>query len=94
MMGQGANVTSYAALVLGEEIVNSDILDARLLRKVEPEAARSGSGGVALDQHHAAAGDGSAGHADRHHEPNPTLANKLAEDFNYPDRQWGPCLDA
>ena len=35
MMGQGANVASYAAFVLGEEIVNSDVLDARFCEKVD-----------------------------------------------------------
>jgi hypothetical protein len=34
MMGQGANVASYAAFVLGEEIVNADVLDARFCEKV------------------------------------------------------------
>ncbi len=35
MMGQGANVASYAAFVLGEEIVDSDVLDARFCEKVD-----------------------------------------------------------
>ena len=35
MMGQGANVASYAAFVLGEEIVSSDVLDARFCEKVD-----------------------------------------------------------
>ena len=35
MMGQGANVASYAAFVLGEEIVHSDVLDARFCEKVD-----------------------------------------------------------
>ena len=45
MMGQGANVASYAAFVLGEEIVNADVLDARFLRKGRPEAAGPRAGG-------------------------------------------------
>jgi 2-polyprenyl-6-methoxyphenol hydroxylase-like FAD-dependent oxidoreductase len=35
MMGQGANMASFAAFVLGEEIVRSDALDARLVEKVD-----------------------------------------------------------
>jgi 2-polyprenyl-6-methoxyphenol hydroxylase-like FAD-dependent oxidoreductase len=35
MMGQGANMASFAAFVLGEEIVKSDVLDARLAEKVD-----------------------------------------------------------
>ncbi len=35
MMGQGANMASYAAFVLGEEIVNADALDTRFCEKVD-----------------------------------------------------------
>src|SRR4029079_5893630 len=34
MMGKGADVASYAAFVLGEEIVNADALDLRLCEKI------------------------------------------------------------
>ena len=33
LMGQGANVASYAAFVLGEEIVRADALDARFAKR-------------------------------------------------------------
>ena len=33
--GQGANLASYSAFVLGEEIVKSDVLDARFCEKVD-----------------------------------------------------------
>ena len=69
MMGQGANVASYAAFVLGEEIVNADALDARLCEKIDLQAAGPRAGGLALDQRDAAAADGGAGHADRRDEP-------------------------
>ena len=81
MMGQGANVASYAAFVLGEEIVNSDVLDARFCEKVDLQAAGPRAGGVALDQHHAAAADGSAGHADRHDEPEPGAGQRVHREF-------------
>ena len=71
MMGQGANVASYAAFVLGEEIVNSDVLDARFCEKVDLKRqdrvlAASRWTNIMLQPPY-----GGAGHADRHDEPEP-----------------------
>ena len=88
MMGQGANVASYAAFVLGEEIVNADALDVRLCEKIELKrqdrvlaAARCTN--IMLQPPSEALGMliGTM-------SQNPALANEFTENFNYPDRQW------
>ncbi|APG07897.1 2-polyprenyl-6-methoxyphenol hydroxylase-like FAD-dependent oxidoreductase [Bradyrhizobium elkanii] len=88
MMGQGANVASYAAFVLGEEIVNADALDLRLCEKVELKRqdrvlAASRWTNVMLQPPTEALGMliGAMSQS-------PALANEFTENFNYPDRQW------
>ncbi len=87
-MGQGANVASYAAFVLGEEIVNSDVLDARFCEKVDMKRqdrvlAASRWTNIMLQPPSEALGMliGTM-------SQNPALANEFTENFNYPDRQW------
>jgi 2-polyprenyl-6-methoxyphenol hydroxylase-like FAD-dependent oxidoreductase len=88
MMGQGANVASYAAFVLGEEIVNADVLDARFCEKVDLKrqdrvlaAARWTN--VMLQPPSEALGQliGTM-------SQNQALADEFTENFNYPDHQW------
>jgi 2-polyprenyl-6-methoxyphenol hydroxylase-like FAD-dependent oxidoreductase len=88
MMGQGANVASYAAFVLGEEIVNSDVLDARFCEKVDLKRqdrvlAASRWTNIMLQPPSEALGMliGTM-------SQNPALANEFTENFNFPDRQW------
>ena len=88
MMGQGANVASYAAFVLGEEIVNSDALDARFCEKVDLKRqdrvlAASRWTNVMLQPPSQALGMliGAMG-------GNQALADEFTENFNYPDLQW------
>jgi hypothetical protein len=88
MMGQGANVASYAAFVLGEEIVKSDVLDARFCEKVDLKRqdrvlAASRWTNIMLQPPTEALGMliGTM-------SQNPALANEFTENFNYPDRQW------
>ncbi len=88
MMGQGANVASYAAFVLGEEIVHSDVLDARFCEKVDLRRqdrvlAASRWTNIMLQPPTDALGMliGTM-------SQNPALANEFTENFNYPDRQW------
>jgi 2-polyprenyl-6-methoxyphenol hydroxylase-like FAD-dependent oxidoreductase len=88
MMGQGANVASYAAFVLGEEIVNSDVLDARFCEKVDLKRqdrvlAASRWTNIMLQPPTEALGMliGTM-------SQNQALANEFTENFNYPDRQW------
>ncbi len=88
MMGQGANVASYAAFMLGEEIVKSDVLDARFCEKVDLKrqdrvlaAARWTN--LMLQPPSEALGM-LIGAMSRNRE----LADEFTENFNYPDRQW------
>ena len=88
MMGQGANIASYAAFVLGEEIVHSDALDARLcekidLRRQDRVLAASRWTNVMLQPPTEALGMLIGAMSQ-----NPALANEFTENFNFPDRQW------
>jgi 2-polyprenyl-6-methoxyphenol hydroxylase-like FAD-dependent oxidoreductase len=88
MMGQGANVASYAAFVLGEEIVNADACDARLCEKIDLKRqdrvlAASRWTNVMLQPPTEALGMLIGAMSQ-----NPALANEFTENFNYPDRQW------
>ena len=88
LMGQGANVASYAAFVLGEEIVRAEVLDARFCEKVDLKrqdrvlaAARWTN--VMLQPPSEALGMliGTM-------SQNRALADEFTENFNYPDAQW------
>jgi 2-polyprenyl-6-methoxyphenol hydroxylase-like FAD-dependent oxidoreductase len=88
MMGQGANVASYAAFVLGEEIVKADALDARLcetidLKRQDRVLAASRWTNVMLQPPTEALGMLIGAMSQ-----NQALANEFTENFNYPDRQW------
>lgn len=88
LMGQGANVASYAAFVLGEEIVSSDALDARFCEKVDLKrqdrvlaAARWTN--VMLQPPSEALGMLIGAMSQ-----NQALADEFTENFNYPEVQW------
>jgi len=88
MMGQGANMASYAAFVLGEEIVNADVLDARFCEKVDLRRqdrvlAASRWTNMMLAPPSEAMGMllGTMGQ-------NKALADEFTENFNYPEMQW------
>ncbi len=88
MMGQGANMASYAAFVLGEEIVNSDALDKRFCEKVDLKrndrvlgASRWTNLMLAPPTEAMGALLGSMGQ-------NKRLADEFTENFNYPEVQW------
>jgi 2-polyprenyl-6-methoxyphenol hydroxylase-like FAD-dependent oxidoreductase len=88
MMGQGANVASYAAFIVGEEIVNADALDARLceiidLKRQDRVLAASRWTNVMLQPPTEALGMLIGAMSQ-----NQALANEFTENFNYPDRQW------
>ena len=94
MMGQGANMASYAAFVLGEEIVNGDALDIRFCEKVDLRRqdrvlAASRWTNMMLAPPSPALGQllGTMGQ-------NKALADEFTENFNYPERQWDRDLDA
>jgi hypothetical protein len=88
MMGQGANVASYAAFVLGEAIVGADVLDRRFCEKVDLKRgdrvlAASRWTNVMLQPPSEALGMliGAMGQ-------NQALADEFTENFNYPEVQW------
>jgi 2-polyprenyl-6-methoxyphenol hydroxylase-like FAD-dependent oxidoreductase len=88
MMGQGANMASYAAFVLGEEIVASDALDVRFCEKVDLRrqdrvlaASRWTNMMLAPPSLSLGALLGTMGH-------NKALADEFTENFNYPEMQW------
>jgi 2-polyprenyl-6-methoxyphenol hydroxylase-like FAD-dependent oxidoreductase len=88
MMGQGANVASYAAFVVGEEIVNSDVLDARFCEKVDLKRqdrvlAASRWTNLMLQPPTEALGMLIGAMSQ-----NRALADEFTENFNYPDYQW------
>ena len=88
MMGQGANIASYAAFVLGEEIVNSEALDARFCEKVDLKRqdrvlAASRWTNLMLQPPSEALGMLIGAMSQ-----NPVLADEFTENFNYPDQQW------
>jgi 2-polyprenyl-6-methoxyphenol hydroxylase-like FAD-dependent oxidoreductase len=88
MMGQGANVASYAAFVAGEEIVNSDVLDARFCEKVDLKRqdrvlAASRWTNLMLQPPSEALGMLIGAMSQ-----NRALADEFTENFNYPDYQW------
>lgn len=88
MMGQGANMASYAAFVLGEEIVGSDVIDVRFCEKVDLKRqdrvlAASRWTNMMLAPPSPEMGEllGTMGH-------NKALADEFTESFNYPEKQW------
>jgi 2-polyprenyl-6-methoxyphenol hydroxylase-like FAD-dependent oxidoreductase len=88
MMGQGANVASYAAFVVGEEIVNSDVLDARFCEKVDlkrQDRVLTASRWTNLMLQPPSEALGMLIGA---MSQNRALADEFTENFNYPDHQW------
>jgi 2-polyprenyl-6-methoxyphenol hydroxylase-like FAD-dependent oxidoreductase len=88
MMGQGANMASYAAFVLGEEIVNGEVLDIRFCEKVDLRRqdrvlAASRWTNMMLTPPSPSLGMllGTMGQ-------NKALADEFTENFNYPEIQW------
>lgn len=91
VLGQGANMASYAAIILGEEILANDCYDMRFLEKVDARrhdrmmcATRWTN--YMLDSLRKSAPDlveyigGLAG--------NRALADEFTENFNFPELQW------
>jgi 2-polyprenyl-6-methoxyphenol hydroxylase-like FAD-dependent oxidoreductase len=88
MMGQGANVASYAAFVLGEEIVNSDVLDARFCEKVDLKRQDLVLAAARWTNVMLRPPSQALGMLIGTMSQNQTLANEFTENFNYPDLQW------
>ncbi len=91
VLGQGANMASYAALILGEQIVKDDVYDARFIEKVD--ALRRDRVLSAMrwtnymlvslrDMAPDLLGFIGAISQDR------ALADEFTDNFNYPEAQW------
>ena len=88
MMGQGANIASYAAFVLGEEIVNSEALDARFCEKVDLKRQDRVLAASRWTNLMLQPPSESLGMLIGAMSQNPVLADEFTENFNYPDQQW------
>ncbi|UZE50381.1 styrene monooxygenase subunit StyA [Rhodopseudomonas sp. P2A-2r] len=88
MMGQGANMASYAAFVLGEEIVRSDALDARFCEKVDLRRQDRVLAASRWTNMMLAPPSPALGLLLRTMAHNKALADEFTENFNYPERQW------
>jgi 2-polyprenyl-6-methoxyphenol hydroxylase-like FAD-dependent oxidoreductase len=88
MMGQGANMASYAAFVLGKAIVEADVFDARFCEQVDQERedrvlAASRWTNLMMQPPSEAIGRMIFTMAE-----NQALCDEFTENFNYPERQW------
>ena len=88
MMGQGANVASYAAFVLGEEIVTSDVLDARFCEKVDLKRQDRVLAAARWTNLMLQPPSEALGMLIGAMSQNRDIADEFTENFNYPDRQW------
>ncbi|HWM48999.1 MAG TPA: styrene monooxygenase/indole monooxygenase family protein [Xanthobacteraceae bacterium] len=88
MMGQGANVASYSACVVGENIVADDVFDERFCEKVD--RAREDRVLAASRWTNMMLGPPSEhlGALIYSMSQNRRLANEFTENFNFPERQW------
>ncbi|MGQ3058864.1 MAG: styrene monooxygenase/indole monooxygenase family protein, partial [Nevskia sp.] len=91
VLGQGANMASYAAIILGEEIVDTDVFDERFMEKVDArrrDRILSGSRWTNYMLSSLASRDpGLLGFINTVGQ-NPKLADEFTENFNFPERQW------
>lgn len=88
MMGQGANVASYAAFVLAEEIVEADALDARFCEKVDLKRQDRVLAAARWTNMMLQPPSQALGMLIGAMSQNQALADEFTENFNYPDRQW------
>lgn len=88
LMGQGANVASYAAFVLGDEIVNADALDARFAEKVDLRRQDRVLGASRWTNLMLRPPSQALGMLIGAMSQNKKLCDEFTENFNYPDTQW------
>ncbi len=88
MMGQGANVASYAAFVLGEEIVAAEVLDERFCEKVDLRRQDRVLAAARWTNLMLQPPSEAMGRLIGTMSQNKALADDFTENFNYPERQW------
>jgi 2-polyprenyl-6-methoxyphenol hydroxylase-like FAD-dependent oxidoreductase len=88
LMGQGANIASYSAFVLGEEIVGADVLDARFCEKVDLKRQDRVLGASRWTNMMLKPPSEALGGLIGAMSQNQRLADEFTENFNYPEQQW------
>jgi styrene monooxygenase len=95
VLGQGANMASYAALILGEQIVEDDVYDARFVEKVDARRRDRVLSAMRWTNYMLVSLCALApellnfiGAISR----NRPLADEFTENFNYPEVQWDCCF--
>jgi len=88
MMGQGANMASYAAFVLGEEIIKADALDARFCETVDMRRQDRILAASRWTNRMLAPPSEAMGALIGTMAQNKALADEFTENFNYPEIQW------
>lgn len=91
VLGQGANMASYAAVILGEEIVAQDVYDQRFVERFEErrtDRVICGTRWTNFMLEHLGALSPDLLHYIGALSQNPALADEFTENFNYPERQW------
>lgn len=91
VLGQGANMASYAAVILGEEIVAQDVYDLRFVERFEErrgDRVICGTRWTNFMLEHLGKLSPDLLHYIGTLSQNPALADEFTENFNYPERQW------
>jgi flavin-dependent dehydrogenase len=91
VLGQGANMASYAAYVLGEQILSADVFDDDFVAQVDARRANRVLGAARWTNFMLSAlntlPDALTGFLGAVAQ-NRGLADKFTDNFNYPEKQW------
>lgn len=91
VLGQGANMASYAAVILGEEIIAQDVYDQRFVERFEERRTDRVICGTRwtnfMLQHLGSLSPDLLQYIGALSQY-PALADEFTENFNYPERQW------
>jgi 2-polyprenyl-6-methoxyphenol hydroxylase-like FAD-dependent oxidoreductase len=91
VLGQGANMASYAALILGEQIVEDDVYDVRFVEKVDARRRDRVLSAMRWTNYMLVSLRALAPELLNFIgaiSQNRTLADEFTENFNYPEAQW------
>lgn len=88
VMGQGANIASFSAFVLGEEIVKANVLDRLFCERVDRRREERVLGAQRWTNTMIAPPSEDLLGLIGAMSQNQALADEFTENFNYPERQW------
>jgi styrene monooxygenase len=91
VLGQGANMASYAAFILGEEIVKHEVFDERFIEHVDLRRQDRVLGATRWTNYmmqNLQAGTPSLLQYIGEVSQKRPLADRFTDNFNYPERQW------